>query len=51
MGLLNKFPVVFFEQARSDTPKKKNDILSIKWSKKVLEKEKKAVVSLAKKRK
>lgn len=49
MDLLNKFPNGFFEKDRPEAPKKKLDIIPIKWSNDVVKKRKKAVVKLAKK--
>ena len=50
MELFNKFPSGFFEKTRPEAPKKKSDIIPIKWSKKVTNQEKKAIISLAKKK-
>ena len=48
MELLNKFPNGFFGKDRPEAPKKKNDILPIRWSNDVVQKRKKAVVKLRK---
>jgi hypothetical protein len=48
MVLLKKFPDGFFEKTRPETPKKKSDIVPIKWSEKT--KKQKATVSLANKK-
>lgn len=48
MVLLNKFPDGFFEKTRPEAPKKKTDIIPIKWSEKT--KKRKATVSLANKK-
>lgn len=41
MELFNKFPAGFFEKTRPEAPKKKLDIIPIKWSSDVVEQRKK----------
>ena len=50
MELLNKVPIGFFEKTRPEVPKKKTDVIPIKWTEKVTKQEKKAIVYLANKK-
>lgn len=50
MELLNKFPSDFFDKTRPEAPRKKPDIIPIKWSKEVTEMKRKAIVKLPSKR-
>ena len=50
MELLNKFSSDFFDKTRPEAPRKKSDIIPIKWSKEVTEMKKKAIVKLPSKK-